>query len=183
MHFDSRVRNGLFTLLLSLFLGCSHTESLPPTSPTPVSPTPLTSVVKVHDGDTIIVLSQNTSQRLRLAGIDCPESDQPYGAEATEATKVLALNIEVTVKPITTDRYGRTVAEVTLQDGRSLSHELVKVGACWWYRKYAPSDVELKRLEREARTQRLGLWATESPVSPWEWRAQRRDAIKQSLQN
>jgi endonuclease YncB( thermonuclease family) len=109
-------------------------------------------VVKVHDGDTIIVLVQNTSQRLRLAGIDCPESDQPYGTEATETTKALALNREVTVTPTTTDRYGRIVAEVTLQDGRSLSHELVKVGACWWYRKYAANDVELKRLETEAHT-------------------------------
>ena len=109
-------------------------------------------MVKVHDGDTIIVLVQNTSQRLRLAGIDCPESDQPYGIEATESTKALALNREVTVTPTTTDRYGRIVAEVTLQDGRSLSHELVKVGACWWYRKYAANDVELKRLETEAHT-------------------------------
>jgi micrococcal nuclease len=177
------VRNGLLTLLLSVFLSCTHTEPTSPTSLASVPPAPLTSVVKVHDGDTIIVLSQNVSQRLRLAGIDCPESDQSYGAEATEATKTLALNIEVTVTPITTDRYGRTVAEVTLQDGRSLSHELVKVGACWWYRKYAPRDVELRRLETEARTQRLGVWATESPMPPWEWRAQRRDATKRSLQN
>jgi endonuclease YncB( thermonuclease family) len=131
-------------------------------------------VVKVHDGDTITVLFQNTTQRLRLAGIDCPEADQPYGAEATETTKTLALNIEVTVTPITTDRYGRTVAEVTLQDGRSLAHELVKAGACWWFRKYAPNDVELKRLETEARTQRLGVWATDQPMPPWEWRKQQR---------
>ena len=84
----------------------------------------------------------------------------------------------MTVIPITTDRFGRTVANVNLQDGRSLSHELVKVGAFWWFRKYAANDVELKQLEREARTQRLGVWATESPVSPWEWRAQRRNASK-----
>jgi micrococcal nuclease len=129
------------------------------------------------------VVSHGASQRVRLAGIDCPESDQPYGAEATEAIKVLALNKDVTVSPFTTDRYGRTVADVTLQDGRSLTHELVKSGACWWYRKYAPRDVELKRLETEARTQRLGVWATESPLSPWEWRAQRQDATNRSLQN
>lgn len=185
MPFDTQVRNGLFPLLLSLLLGCSHTPPVSPTSLAPVAPVslvPITSVVKVHDGDTITVLSQNISQRLRLVGIDCPESDQPYGAEATETTKTLALNIEVTVTPVTTDRFGRTVAEVTLQDGRSLSHELVKVGACWWFRKYAPNDVELKRLETEARTQRLGLWAIESPLSPWEWRAERRNAAKESPQ-
>ena len=178
MYRDSVVRIGLLTLLLSVFLGCSQPVPVSPTPPAPISPAHITSVVKVHDGDTIIVLSQNTSRRLRLAGIDCPESDQPYGTEATEATKALALNREVTVTPTATDRYGRIVAEVTLQDGRSLSHELVKGGACWWYLKYAANDVELKRLEAEARTQRLGLWATESPLSPWEWRAQRQNATK-----
>jgi len=179
----------ILSFLLPLILDCSHTSPVSPTSLAPVSPVapisplPPTSVVKVDDVDTIIVLTQNVSQRLRLAGIDCPESDQPYGAEATDTTKSLALDIEVLITPVTTDRFERTVAEVTLQDGRSLAHELVKAGACWWFRKYAPHDVELKRLELEARKQRLGLWATESPMSPWAWRAERRDAMKQSLQN
>ena len=66
-----------------------------------------------------------------------PESDQPYGAEATETTKSLALDQEVRVIAIDVDRYERMVAEVQLLDGRSLNHELVKTGACWWYRKYA----------------------------------------------
>jgi endonuclease YncB( thermonuclease family) len=116
MYGDSIVRIGLLTLLLSVFLGCSQPSPVSSTPPDAVPPAPTTSVVRVHDGYTITVLFQNTSQRLRLAGIDCPESDQPYGPEATEATKALSLNSEVTVTPITTDRFGRTVAEVTLQD-------------------------------------------------------------------
>ena len=90
-----------------------------------------------------------------------------------EATKAPALNREVTVTPTTP-----IVAEVTLQDGRSLSHELLNADACWWYRKYAANDEELKRLETEAHTQRLGVWATESPLSPWEWRARRAERNK-----
>src|SRR6185295_11257503 len=101
MYCDSVVRIGLLTLLLSVFLGCSQPVPVSPTPPASISPAPVTSVVKVHDGDTIIVLFQNTSQRLRLAGIDCPESDQLYGTEASEATKALALNREVTVTPTT----------------------------------------------------------------------------------
>lgn len=160
------IRNAPLPLLLALSLGCSHTS--------PISPSPRVSVVKVHDGDTLTVVSHGISQRVRLAGIDCPESDQPYGAEATEATKALALHREVTVTPFTTDRYGRTVAEVTLQDGRSLTQELVMAGACWWYRKYAPKDTVLEGLEADARTQRRGVWAAENLTPPWEWRAQRR---------
>jgi hypothetical protein len=110
MRIGSFTRLTMILLILSwlftLLIGCSHTPPVSPPSRAAVSPAPLTSVVKVQDGDTIIVLSQNTAQRLRLAGIDCPESDQPYGAEATETTKALALNIDVTITPITTDRYG-----------------------------------------------------------------------------
>jgi micrococcal nuclease len=182
MHSVSVVKTTVFALLLALLLGCSHPAPVAPPLAS-VAPTPPTSVVKVHDGDTLTVVSHGTSQRVRLAGIDCPESDQPYGAEATEVTKVLALDREVTVTPFTTDRYGRTVADVTLQDGRSLTHELVKSGACWWYRKYAPGDMVLKRLEMEARKERRGIWATESPMPPWKWRAQHRDAAKGSPQN
>ena len=154
----------ILSVLLAALIGCTHTPAVTdPSRP---------HVVKVHDGDTLTVVSHGASQRVRLAGIDCPESDQPYGTEATEATKALALNRDVTVTPVTTDRYGRTVAEVNLQDGRSLTHELVKAGACWWYRKYAPRDTELEQLESEAREQRRGLWETANPLPPWEWRKQ-----------
>ena len=45
---------------------------------------------------------------------------------------------------------GRTLADVLLSDGLNLNQELVKDGWCWWYRKYAPGDTELERLEKEA---------------------------------
>jgi endonuclease YncB( thermonuclease family) len=110
-------------------------------------------------------------ETVRLAGIDCPESDQ---LDAAEATKILALNKrEVTVTPFTTDRDGRTVADVTLQGGRSLTHELVKQGWCWWYRKYAPLNTELEQLEQSAREAKKGLWVDPQPVPPWEWRKRR----------
>jgi endonuclease YncB( thermonuclease family) len=71
------------------------------------------------------------------------------------------------------DRYGRTVAEVTLPDGMSLNRELVKQGWCWWFRKYAPNDTELKDLEASARRQQIGIWSDPQPVPPWEFRKAR----------
>ena len=55
-------------------------------------------------------------------------------------------------------------------DGTHVNHELVKDGWCWWYRKYAPGNAELEKLETEARESRKGLWAEPHPVPPWEWR-------------
>ena len=71
------------------------------------------------------------------------------------------------------DRNGRTLATVMLPDGRSLDHELVRDGWCWWYRKYAPGDTVLEGLEKEAREAKKGLWADPQPVPPWEWRKRR----------
>ena len=68
------------------------------------------------------------------------------------------------------DRYGRTVGEVILPDGRVLNHELVRAGLAWWYRRYAPDDKTLEQLERGARGANRGLWADPNPVPPWEWR-------------
>jgi len=53
----------------------------------------------------------------------------------------------------------------------------VKDGWCWWYRKYAPGDLELEKLEKEARVAKEGLWADPHPVPPWEWRKARRESL------
>ena len=68
------------------------------------------------------------------------------------------------------DRYQRTIADVILPDGRNLNHEIVRAGFAWWFRKYAPGDEALERLEKEARQARRGLWVDESPIPPWEYR-------------
>ena len=70
----------------------------------------------------------------------------------------------------TRDKYNRTIGDVILPDGTNVNHELVKEGWCWWYRKYAPGDMVLEGLEKEAREAKIGLWADPQPVPPWEWR-------------
>jgi len=52
----------------------------------------------------------------------------------------------------------------------NVNHILVKEGWCWWYRKYAPGDIVLDRLEEEARDAMKGLWVDRQLVPPWEWR-------------
>ena len=125
-------------------------------------------VVGVLDGDTIEVI------HIRLNAIDCPEKGQPYGRRAKQATSELVFGKEVRVMTFGLDKYGRTIADVTLPDGKVLNQELVREGMCWWFRKYAPHDKELVWLEIEAREAKRGLWADPHPVPPWEWRRRSR---------
>ena len=127
-------------------------------------------VVEVTDGDTISVMHNGKAEKVRLSGIDCPEKSQAFGQRAKQFTSELVFGKDVTVTVHDTDKYGRTIGEVKLLDGRVLSQELVKAGLAWWYRKYAPGDTTLERLETEARNAKQGLWVDPNPIPPWEWR-------------
>jgi endonuclease YncB( thermonuclease family) len=127
-------------------------------------------VVSVSDGDTLTVLRDGARVRIRLHGVDAPETGQAYGGRAASAAASLAIGEAVTLRVHAVDRYGRTVADVILPDGRSLARELVAAGLAWWYRAYAPGDAELARLEAEARAAGRGLWARDDAIPPWDWR-------------
>lgn len=127
-------------------------------------------VVGVIDGDTVNVLHNGKAERIRLNGIDCPEKSQAYGQKAKHATSDLAFGKEVTIQTHGNDKYGRTIADVFLSDGKNVNHELVKEGWCWWYRKYAQGNTMLERLEVEARESKKWMWAEPQPVPSWEWR-------------
>lgn len=130
-------------------------------------------VITVLDGDTIDVLHNNQPERIRLHGIDAPEKGMPYGQAAKEYVLDMAALKVVTVEVRDTDKYGRTVGEVILPDGRNLNRAIVRAGYAWWYRKYS-SDASLGDLEQEARIARRGLWRDPRPTAPWEWRAEQR---------
>lgn len=71
--------------------------------------------------------------KVRLFGIDCPESKQEGGPQATWFTRYAAMDRTVTVIQHDTDRYGRMVADVVLPDSRVLNKELEHSGNAWWY--------------------------------------------------
>jgi len=93
---------------------------------------------------------------------------------AKQAASELVYGKEVTLQIHGKDKYKRTLANLILSDGISVNQQLVKAGACWWYRKYAPGDTVLEGLEKEAREARKGLWADPKPIPPWEWRKRTR---------
>jgi endonuclease YncB( thermonuclease family) len=85
-------------------------------------------VVAITDGDTLKVLRAGTEVRVRLHGIDAPESLQPFGRRAQQFVGDLTFGKMVTIIVRDHDRYRRLVVEVILPDGRSLNHELVRSG-------------------------------------------------------
>ena len=130
-------------------------------------------VIGISDGDTIKVLQDGVSKRIRLWGIDCREMKQAFGTRAKQFTGDLAFGKTVTLRVHDVDRYGRQVAEIILPDGRNLNQEIVRAGFAWWYRQYARDDKELERLESEAKAAKRGLWADKDPMPPWEFRRRR----------
>ena len=130
-------------------------------------------VISVADGDTITFLtSSGERQKIRLYGVDCPESQQAGGKAATEFTSSLVLFANVKVQTMDTDRYNRAVAIVTLDDGRVLNEELVKNGHAWVYSAYCKTArcAYWQTLEAKARAGRIGFWRDKKPVPPWQWR-------------
>lgn len=128
-------------------------------------------VVAVLEGDIIKVLKSRRVIVVRLQGIDTPEIEQRYGKQAKDFTEIIAFGQLVVVNVKGEGSDGHLIAEVILEDGRSLNREIVKEGFAWWYRENS-EDLSLWRLENSARKGKLGLWLGEDPVPPWEFRAQ-----------
>jgi endonuclease YncB( thermonuclease family) len=134
-------------------------------------------VIKVLDGDTIDILYNNKPERIRFNGIDAPEKGQPHGQKAKQFVLDLAANKIVSVNVTDTDRYGRSIGDITLPDGRNLNREVVRAGYAWHYVKYS-DDVSIGELEKEARIARRGLWQDKDPMAPWDWRKMKRQGNK-----
>jgi endonuclease YncB( thermonuclease family) len=131
-------------------------------------------LVRVKDGDSLVVKVQGVAMDVRLAGIDAPELDQPYGREAKRALASLAAGRQLVVEPLDTDRYGRTVANVWNGE-LELNAEMVRQGGAWFYSEFA-RNAALYDVEQNARNAKRGLWALprKDRVEPWVCRERRR---------
>jgi endonuclease YncB( thermonuclease family) len=141
-------------------------------------------VVGVNDGDTITVLDSSKIQhKVRLAGIDAPESKQAFGQASKKHLSDLVFGKDVRVEWKKHDRYGRIVGKVMFQpqDCSSCQHTRdaglaqLEAGLAWWYREYRREQTledqgYYEYAEFDAKAQRRGLWGDADPIPPWEWR-------------
>jgi endonuclease YncB( thermonuclease family) len=125
-------------------------------------------VLKVHDGDSVTLLSDGVQHEARLAGIDAPELRQESGRDAKSTLAALVEGRVVTFTDTGHDRYHRNLVRMHVE-GMDVNAEMVRRGMAWKYSAYT-SDPVLAAAEQEARRFRRGLWSQANPVPPWEWR-------------
>jgi len=158
----------IFTPALLLFLFMGAMASL-------ATETVIGKVVGITDVDTLKILTADNRQiKVRLAYIDTPERNQPYGSKARQILADKVFQEQVRVEKVTIDRYKRLVGRVYL-GARNINAEMVADGAAWVYRKYS-DDPGMLALEAQAREERKGLWALPKSqrIPPWEWRRKTR---------
>ena len=128
------------------------------------------SVAVVIDGDTLTVVDTAKKQhRIRLAGVDAPEAKQPFGLESARSLARLCYKKPAKVEWKAKER-GLLVGEVTC-DGVQANEEQVRRGMAWVPPRQAvmPGSA-LYELETYARLRKVGLWADDKAMPPWEWR-------------
>lgn len=145
-------------------------------------------VVKVADGDTITIMTDNQKERIRLVGIDTPEKKQPvWGQRAKDFTTRLVMGKDVRVETDVEerDRYGRVLGYVYV-DKTFVNLELVRQGYAMLYT--SPPNVahtdEFVAAQREAREAGRNIWNPKNGLTqtPYEFRHKGKHAPKKIQQ-
>lgn len=129
------------------------------------------SLLQVIDGDTIDVRCKAGSMRVRLWGIDAPESgQQPWGDAARTRLRHLLGNDTINLGVQGLDVYDRVLARVSLSGVDDVGLRLVREGYASVRTRYV-SDKAYRAARRSARKEGLGIWsAPGAQQRPWEWR-------------
>ena len=127
-------------------------------------------VVRVVDGDTIVIRYNGKYEKVRLLCVDTPESVHPDKKQNIPMGKVASrytqkkligksVDLEFELKRLR-GYYGRLLAYVFV-DGQNLNLDLVRQGLSPYYTKYGKSekyDAEFRAAEKQARKEKLNIW-------------------------
>lgn len=128
-------------------------------------------VAKVVDGDTIDIDINSKVERIRLIGLNTPETVDPrktvecFGKEASAKAKELLANQKVKIAADATqgdrDKYGRLLRYIWRGDGLFFNLEMIKQGYGYEYTYNFPYkyQAEFKAAQKFAEQNKLGLWA------------------------
>jgi endonuclease YncB( thermonuclease family) len=176
------VASGFLFLVVFLYTACAGNvsgnrktkETQTPASNLPASGEISGTAVKIIDGDTYdLLLASNNTERIRLAGIDCPERTQDFYQVAKNRLGEICLDKTLTVRYKERDRNGRIVGHTYLDDGTWVNAQLIREGLAWHFLRYS-SDSTLAGAERSARAAKKHIWSLPEPMAPWDFRSAQR---------
>lgn len=144
-------------------------------------------VLSCNDGDTCRIRnSDNITLKVRLAGIDAPEfakrkgkkkaEGQNHAEESKKFLNELVKGKNVTLNPIGTDAYNRTIAEVFV-DNANVNLQLVEKGYVEVYKGKPPAGLNIeayRAAEDAAKKEKRGIWADAGYESPYDFRKRTR---------
>ena len=140
--------------------------------------------IRVIDGDTVEVkrpagmLRKSQSQRVRLYGIDAPESAQAGGKESTKYLQgMIGRKKHIWLQPVGADQYKRTVGIIypdSRNQDKSYNIRMIQAGQARAYMTTPPFRDAFQQAELEARQANLGIWKRKGKQAPWEWRQRQR---------
>jgi micrococcal nuclease len=131
-------------------------------------------VVRIIDGDNFDLLKDSKRVRCRIAEIDAPERNQPYGQNATDSLAKLLLNRPVVCLGLGRDLYLRRLVKVYQIDNQAVNLDSVLVSNGWawsmkgWRRGSYDPNVDPNQVQ--AKLASRGLWQCNLPVLPSIWR-------------
>ena len=154
--------------------------SNPPASTLRIDGDLITSIDKIQnfqvvDGDSIRWHSSTGTVDYRLASIDAPELNQPFGQRAKKYLQTILAGKELTAYQNDVDRYGRRVAYLFATSPsrpgvvEEINARMVADGYAWHAIKHSQNP-NLTRLEATARSAAMGLWEQRNPIAPWDHR-------------
>jgi endonuclease YncB( thermonuclease family) len=126
-------------------------------------------VMSVHDGDTLVVQDAAKKRHVvRLAEIDAPERKQAFFLESARSLAALCHHKSAQVEWSERDSRKRVLGYVTCA-GKDANAEQLRRGMAWASAKSARPTSGMYELETYARLRRIGLWADDKAVAPWEF--------------
>lgn len=181
---DKRAKNrlilivgGLLALIVVVLSSCIGGSGKASASDYPVMPQgvqgPFT-VTKVVDGDTIHVEANGQRLKIRMIGLDTPETVDPrkpvqcFGREASAEAKTILggqqVYLETDPSQDTVDKYGRTLAYVWTASGRLFNLDMIADGYAFEYTYHLPYryQADFTAAENDARTHERGLWSPDA---------------------
>jgi len=136
-------------------------------------------VTYVWDGDTVKAEGHDIQIKVRLAGIDAPETPVwgPYVAKAKEYLARMILNKTVDIRGYGLEPVNRVLGVIYVK-GKNINLEMVKAGLAVAYRGTLPKGFDSTaylEAEAEAREAKRGIWSLEEKYSPREWPGYRQE--------